>query len=126
MCIRDSPLAGPQGQNVFQRAKPERPAGSHSESVNTMPLSSRRTFLAALSAAPLAAQYVPKQSDRPEPPTGDEPGFRPIFDGKTLAGWEGDPKYWRVEDGALVGEITPETIIKSNTFIIWRLSLIHI
>ena len=52
--------------------------------------------------------------------TGDEPGFKPIFDGKTLTGWEGDPKYWRVENGALVGEITPETVIKSNTFIIWR------
>ena len=68
----------------------------------------------------MSAQYVPKQSDRPEPITGDEAGFRPIFDGKTLNGWEGDPKYWRVEDGNLVGEITPETIIKSNTFIIWR------
>ena len=85
-----------------------------------MSLSSRRSFLAALSAAPLAAQYVPKQSDRPEPPTGDEPGFRPMFDGKTLAGWEGDPKYWRVENGAMVGEITPETVIKSNTFVIWK------
>ena len=85
-----------------------------------MPYSTRRTFLSALAAAPLAAQYVPKQSDRPEPATGDEPGFRPIFDGKTLTGWEGDPKYWRVEDGSLVGEITPETVIKSNTFIIWK------
>jgi hypothetical protein len=85
-----------------------------------MPNSSRRIFLASLAAVPLTAQYVPKQSDRPEPITGDEAGFRPIFDGKTLAGWEGDPKYWRVEDGALVGEITPETVIKSNTFIIWK------
>jgi hypothetical protein len=85
-----------------------------------MPIHSRRTFLSALAAAPLAAQYVPKQSDRPEAPAGDEPGFRPIFDGKTLNGWEGDPKYWRVENGALTGEITPETIIKSNTFIIWK------
>src|SRR4029077_2462365 len=85
-----------------------------------MRYSSRRTFLGALAAAPLAAQYVPKQSDRPEPPTGDEPGFKPIFDGKSLAGWDGDPKYWRAENGALVGEITPETVIKSNTFIIWQ------
>jgi hypothetical protein len=85
-----------------------------------MPHNSRRTFLAALAAVPLAAQYVPRQSDRPEPATGDEAGFKSIFDGKTLAGWEGDPKYWRVEDGALVGEITPETIIKSNTFIVWK------
>jgi hypothetical protein len=49
-----------------------------------------------------------------------EAGFVPIFDGKTLAGWDGDPKYWRVEDGCIVGEITPETLIKRNTFLIWR------
>jgi hypothetical protein len=64
--------------------------------------------------------YVPKQSDRPEPLEGDEPGFRSMFDGKTLEGWEGDPKYWRVADGIMTGEITSETLIKSNTFIIWR------
>jgi hypothetical protein len=64
--------------------------------------------------------YTPKQSDRPEPLSGDEEGFAPIFDGKTLNGWEGDPKYWRVEDGALTGEVTPETLLKSNTFIISR------
>ncbi len=88
----------------------------------------RRRFLASMigslglhKAIPLAAQeYVPKQSDRPELTTGDEPGFKPIFDGKTLDGWEGDPKYWRAEDGALVGEVTPETLLKSNSFIIWR------
>jgi len=27
----------------------------------------------------------------------------PLFDGKTLVGWEGDPKVWRVEDGVIVG-----------------------
>ena len=64
--------------------------------------------------------YVPKQSDRPAPATEDEPGFQTIFDGKTLTGWEGNPTYWRTENGVLVGEITPTTVIKSNTFIIWR------
>jgi hypothetical protein len=75
------------------------------------------------SATLLAAQtapYAPKQSDRPEVLTGDEPGFQPIFDGKTLASWEGNSAYWRAENGVLVGEITPATVIKSNTFIIWR------
>ncbi|MEJ7608132.1 MAG: DUF1080 domain-containing protein [Bryobacteraceae bacterium] len=43
-----------------------------------------------------------------------------MFDGKTLANWEGDPKYWSVTDGIMIGEITPQTIIKSNTFLIWR------
>lgn len=65
--------------------------------------------------------YVPKQSDRPQPMQGDEPGFQSMFDGKSLKGWEGDPKYWSVvEGGILKGEITPQTIIKSNTFIVWR------
>jgi hypothetical protein len=32
----------------------------------------------------------------------DEQGFTPIFDGKTLAGWEGDEKVFRIQDGAIV------------------------
>lgn len=74
----------------------------------------------AASAPIKPAPYVPQQSDRPLPLTGEEPGFQPIFDGRTLAGWSGNPQYWRVEAGALVGEITAETVIKSNTFIIWQ------
>lgn len=93
---------------------------------NTRMRTTRRDLLLAslASAAALNAQqsqpYVPKQSDRPLPMTGDEPGFRSIFDGKSLEGWEGDPKYWRAAGGVMTGEITPETVIKSNTFLIWR------
>lgn len=47
-------------------------------------------------------------------------GFIPIFDGKTLSNWEGDSTYWSVENGCLVGEVTPATILNRNTFIIWR------
>jgi 3-keto-disaccharide hydrolase len=83
-----------------------------------------RLLIAILASATLlsaqTAPYAPKQSDRPERLTEDEPGFQPIFDGKSLAGWEGNPMYWRAENGALVGEITAATVIKSNTFIIWR------
>jgi hypothetical protein len=59
-----------------------------------------------LPAAPLAAE---------EP---DE-GFVQIFDG-TLKDWDGDPVYWRVENGTLIGEVRPDTLLKRNTFIIWR------
>ncbi len=31
-----------------------------------------------------------------------EPGFRLLFDGKSLAGWEGDEKVFRIRDGAVV------------------------
>ena len=33
-----------------------------------------------------------------------------LFDGKTLQGWEGDPKWWRVENGAITGGSTTEKI----------------
>lgn len=53
--------------------------------------------------------------------TGNRTGnVREIFDGKTLNGWEGDTTYWRVENGSLIGEVTPATILKRNSFIIWR------
>jgi hypothetical protein len=58
---------------------------------------------------------------RPPPVvTGDKSGFVQIFDGKSLAGWEGDPQYWRVENGALTGEVTPTNLLKVNSFIVWR------
>lgn len=43
-----------------------------------------------------------------------------LFDGTTLTGWDGDPRFWRVEDGAITGETTPESALKANTFLIWR------
>jgi Domain of Unknown Function (DUF1080) len=56
----------------------------------------------------------------PEPAGTDLAGFIPIFDGKTLTHWDADPKYWRVENGILVGEVTRETLLKANSFAIWR------
>jgi hypothetical protein len=49
-----------------------------------------------------------------------ETGFQQIFDGKTLNGWEGDPKFWRVEGGAIVGETAKDKQPVQNTFLIWR------
>ena len=46
-------------------------------------------------------------------------GFKSIFDGKTLKGWNGDPKFWSVQDGAITGKTTKENPTKGNTFIIW-------
>jgi Domain of Unknown Function (DUF1080) len=50
----------------------------------------------------------------------DEDGFVRIFDGRTLNNWAGDTTYWRVEDSCLVGVVTPATLLKRNTFIIWQ------
>ncbi len=32
----------------------------------------------------------------------------------------GDTTYWRVEDGCMVGTVTPATLLKRNSFIIWQ------
>ena len=46
-----------------------------------------------------------------------EKGFKSIFDGKSLKGWNGDPKFWSVQDGAITGKTTKENPTKGNTFI---------
>lgn len=49
----------------------------------------------------------------------DHEGFKEIFDGKSLSGWDGAPEVWRVEDGAIVGESTTAKPT-GTTFIIYR------
>jgi hypothetical protein len=58
---------------------------------------------------------------RPTPlPFEYHEGFDQIFDGQTLKGWDGDPNFWRAENGAIVGETTPDKKLEENTFIIWK------
>ena len=64
--------------------------------------------------------HVLAQHKFPLPITENETDFISIFNGVSLEGWEGDPTYWRVEEGQIIGEVTPETILKRNSFLIWR------
>lgn len=50
----------------------------------------------------------------------NEAGFKPIFNGKDLGGWDGDPKFWSVKNGAITGQTTLENPGTKNTFLIWR------
>ncbi|TWT66813.1 hypothetical protein Pla123a_45110 [Posidoniimonas polymericola] len=47
-------------------------------------------------------------------------GFQQLFDGKTLTDWQGDAPYWSVRDGAILGQITPETRITKNRFLVYQ------
>lgn len=49
-----------------------------------------------------------------------ESGMTAIFNGKDLAGWDGDPRLWSVKDGVIHGETTAENAAKGNTFLIWK------
>ena len=47
-----------------------------------------------------------------------EDGSPAIFDGKSLDGWKGNQKFWRVENGVLIGETT--TPLEKTTYLIWQ------
>ncbi|YCM46723.1 DUF1080 domain-containing protein [Verrucomicrobiaceae bacterium 227] len=66
----------------------------------------------ALATVSLSAEDVPKH---PQP---DAEGWIPLFNGRDLTGWNGDPKVWRVKDGYISGEI--EELEGGNTFLIYR------
>lgn len=79
----------------------------------------RTSFLAILLVS-ICSYNTFAQDQFPQPLLGDENGFISIFDGETLDDWEGDSLYWHVENGTIIGEVTPETILQRNSFLIWR------
>jgi hypothetical protein len=104
---------------------------------NRLHIHSGRTS-AAISAVVLsvaASLFVSANAQQPSPPAhhpqpfhfvqpepinfDDHVGWTQIFDGKTLNNWDGDTSVWHVEDGAIVGESSPDHP-SGTTNIIWR------
>jgi hypothetical protein len=46
-------------------------------------------------------------------------GFTPLFNGRNLEGWEGDPRLWKVTDGVIEGS-TEGVTLGQNSFLITR------
>jgi hypothetical protein len=42
-----------------------------------------------------------------------------IFNGRDLSGWVGDPRFWSVQDGAIVAQTTEANPTQGNTFLYW-------
>jgi putative heme-binding domain-containing protein len=53
-------------------------------------------------------------------PVQAEEGFRPLFNGKDLAGWDGNPELWSIEDGCITGKTKGPEHLAYNQFLIWR------
>src|SRR5687768_3177993 len=79
---------------------------------------SRRSALGTI-AITAAALATASAADRA--PAAHEDGFKAIFDGKTLDGWETyDPSYWSIQDGAITGTITKAHPLRDNRYLIWK------
>lgn len=112
--------ARPHSRRMLASALADRPSALHDSGHHNM-----KNLFHILRAAVLGGiiSIAPSaySQGRPLPAaTNDESGFVKIFDGQTLVGWEGDTNYWRVENGCLVGEVTPDKLLKQNSFIVWR------
>lgn len=76
----------------------------------------KRIHLLALAFAAVALPF----------PASAEDEAKPIFNGKDLAGWEGNPVLWSVKDGCITGITPPDPadpkkgLIKHNTFLVWK------
>jgi hypothetical protein len=70
--------------------------------------------------SPALLPSTPLRGMVPATDPDDTTGFTSIFDGTSLTGWDGDPKFWRAENGVIVGETTPEKVVTLNNFLIWR------
>jgi putative heme-binding domain-containing protein len=54
-------------------------------------------------------------------PTAAAQEWQPLFNGRDLAGWSGDTRLWRVENGVLTGETDDAARkVAANTFLIWQ------
>lgn len=51
---------------------------------------------------------------------GDSSGWRSLFNGKDLSGWDGNPELWSVKDGLIVGQTTGPEQLAYNQFLVWR------
>ena len=93
----------------------------------------RRSFFGALLAGALAAPLCIQAGLIQTPQSGsglrftepspldfnDHEGYVSLFDGASLKGWDGNPKFWRVENGAIVGESTPANPSR-NSYLVYR------
>ncbi len=72
-------------------------------------------LLATVALTLHSANAAPPNNQAPPEPKD----MKTIFNGKDLAGWDGDPRLWSVKNGAIRGETTATTKTNGNTFIIW-------
>src|SRR5689334_9067289 len=104
----------------------------------------RMTVLSAGAVLALAGLALPQQTQAPTPPGAqptagapppggfggfgrggtpfdfaDNEGWISLFDGQTLAGWDGDPRFWSVKDGAIYVEPTCEKPT-GTIYLVWK------
>src|SRR5690349_5095358 len=95
--------------------QPSRADSKSALSIRRLPM----RFIALVASALLFASVAVAEDVSQRAPAEPE-GMKPLFNGKDLSGWDGDPRLWSIKDGVVKGETTKENPAKGNTFLIWR------
>ncbi len=76
-----------------------------------------RTFIISFFVFITLSSTIVFSSDFTKP---DKDGFVAIFNGENLDGWQGMSGGWRVEDGIIIGESTPEKPCTASHYLYWN------
>lgn len=94
-------------------------AETNSPIIGQIPAAANPSSVVKHASKPVGAKR-PMHFTEPDPlDFNDHDGYVSLFDGVSLKGWDGNPKFWRVEDGAIVGEATPQNPC-GNTYLVYR------
>lgn len=66
----------------------------------------------------LLAVLLPALASARSSATAHEQTIHP-FDGRTLDGWEGDRRFWSVQDGEIIGRSTAEQRVPHSEYLVW-------
>lgn len=106
-------------------------AGDPAHAGKLADMRSRTDAAIALYGGPIEAPKVAFEASTPAHPEASaavsvrpgKDGFVNLFNGNSLNGWEGDRKYWSVEDGAITGKT--DGSLDANRFLSWKGSTIR-
>jgi type 1 glutamine amidotransferase len=87
--------------------------------MNRMFRSARRN-IASLAGGAVLAAMIALVGTQAAPAADEEQGFKSLFNGQDLSGWDGNPKFWSVQEGTITGQTTADNPTSGNTFLIWR------
>lgn len=69
---------------------------------------------------PIALASLLSLSLMPFTSNAQDEGFKPLFNGTNLDGWDGNPALWSIADGVVTGKTKTPEDLKYNEFLIWR------
>jgi hypothetical protein len=88
--------------------------------LRAQPVAATNNSTQPLNSAPKGTNVTRLRFTEPDPMDfNDHDGYVSIFDGVSLKDWDGNSKFWRVEDGSIVGESTKQNP-SGNSYIVYR------